>query len=149
MRKFAKYLFVAVMAAFTLAACEKEKENEILHPKGSPVQFTFSATATSETEATLKVVSDVPVPADVTISLAADATNNMTGMTFPSELVMAKGASEVSGKLTVDTDALTPEVQYHAVLVASVAGTPFGKVSPLSIKLPKESRKERIKSLFK
>ena len=137
MRKFAKYLFVAVMAAFTLAACEKEKENEILHPKGSPVQFTFSATATSETEATLKVVSDVPVPADVTISLAADATNNMTGMTFPSELVMAKGASEVSGKLTVDTDALTPEVQYHAVLVASVAGTPFGKVSPLSIKLPK------------
>lgn len=137
MKNIAKYLFVAVMAAFTLAACEKEKENELLNPQGSPVKFTFSAAATSETEATLKVVSDVPVPADVTIAVAADATNNMLGMTFPSELVMAKGTSEVTGKLTVDKDALTPEVQYKAVLVASVAGTPFGTVSPLSIKLPK------------
>ena len=137
MKKTAKYLFVALMAAFTLAACEKEKENELLNPKGTPVQFTFSAAATSETTADLKVVSDVPVPADVTINIAADATNNMVGMTFPSELVMQKGNTEVTGKLTVDKDALTPEVRYNAVLVASVAGTAFGKVSPLSIKVPK------------
>ena len=137
MRNISKYLFVAVMAAFTFASCEKEKENPILNPSGTPVQFTFSATATSETTADLKVVSDVPVPADVTINIAADASNTMAGMTFPSEMVMQKGNTEVTGKLTVDKDALTPEVRYNAVLVASVAGTPFGKVAPLSIKVPK------------
>lgn len=137
MKKFAKYLFVAVMAAFAFAACEKEKENELLNPSGSPFKFTFSATATSETQADLKVVADNPVPADVTISLSTDATNNMVGMTFPAELVVKKGETEAVGKLTVDKDALTPEVKYKAVIVASLAGVPFGTVTALQITVPK------------
>lgn len=137
MKKIAKYLFVAVMAAFAFAACEKEKENELLNPSGSPFKFTFSATATSETQADLKVVADNPVPADVTISLSTDATNNMTGMTFPAELVVKKGETEAVGKLTVDKDALTPEVKYKAVIVASLAGVPFGTVTALQITVPK------------
>ena len=139
MKKFTKYLFVAVMAAFTFASCEKEKENELVNPKGSPVKFAFSATATSETEATLKVVSDVPVPADVTVTLAADASNNMPdgAMTYPKELVMEKGQTEVTGKLTVDKDKLTPEIKYKAVLTASLAGTAFGSAQVLSITVPK------------
>ena len=32
MRNIAKYLFVAVMALFAFAACEKPKENELLNP---------------------------------------------------------------------------------------------------------------------
>ena len=137
MRKIAKYLFVAVMAAFTFASCEKEKDNPLLNPSGTPVKFAFSATATSETTADLKVVSDVPAPADVTISLAAATDNNMTGMTFPTELILKKGETEITGKLSVDKDALTPEVKYKAVIVASVAGVPLGTLTVLSITVPK------------
>lgn len=137
MRKLFTYLSVAVMAAAVFSSCEKEKENPILNPSGSPVQFTFTSTAVSETEATLKVTSDVPVPADVTIALATDATNNMAGMTFPAEIVVAKGTTEATATLTVDKDALTPEVAYKAVITASIAGTQFGKVTALTITVPK------------
>ncbi len=138
MKKFAKYLFVAVMAAFTFASCEKEKENELLNPSGTPVKFTLTANATSETKANLKVVSDVPVPADVTITLSAAKENNVTsGMSFPSELIMKKGETEVSGVLTLDKDSLTPEVKYTAVISASVAGVVFGTVTALKITVPK------------
>lgn len=137
MRKLFTYLSVAVMAAAVFSSCEKEKENPILNPSGSPVQFTFTSTAVSETEATLKVTSDVPVPADVTIALATDATNNMAGMTFPAEVVVAKGTTEATATLTVDKDALTPEVAYKAVITASIAGTQFGKVTALTITVPK------------
>lgn len=133
MKKFAKYLFVAVMAVFTFASCEKEKVNELLNPSGSPVKFAFSATATSETTADLKVVSDVPVPADVAINIAAAKDNSMTGMTFPTELVIKKGETEATGKLTVDKASLTPKVKYTAILSASFAGVVFGTVTIFSI----------------
>ncbi len=136
MKNFPKYLFFAVVAAIGLVSCEKEKGNPLLNPEGSPVKFTFSATEDSETSATLKVVADVPVPADVTISLAADASNTMTEMTFPSELIVKKGETEATCKLTVDKDALTPGVTYQAIIVASLADVPFGKVSILKISIP-------------
>ena len=137
MRKIAKYLFLAVMAAFALASCEKEKENPVLNPTGTPVKFTFSASAVSKTEAELKVVADVPVPADVTITLALDAESTWKdGLTFPSELVIAKGESQVTGKLTADTESLAPG-SYVAKLVASVAGVQFGSAEALSINVPK------------
>lgn len=135
MRKFAKYLFVAVMAAFTLASCEKEKVNPILNPDGTPVQFTFSATATSETEATLKVVAGTPVPADVTFAIALDGTNTMNsaGITFPSELVMTKGETETTGKVSVDVTKLTPGTKTSAIFSASLAGVKFGTAKALTI----------------
>lgn len=139
MRKITKYLFVAALAAFTFASCEKEKENKALNPDGTPVKFTFSATETSETEADLKVVSDVPVPADVTIALAPGSANNIpeTAFEFPKTLVIQKGQTEVTGKASVNKNGLTPEVSYKAALDASVAGTVFGSASFFSIKLPK------------
>ncbi len=123
MKSLAKYLFIATLSAFAFASCDKVPENEMLNPKGTPVQFTFSAKTTSETEATLKVVSNVPVPADVAIALALDPTSTMkSGMSFPSELVMKAGESEVTGKLVIDKDALVPGTTTTAKLAASVAG---------------------------
>ncbi|MBR4740919.1 MAG: hypothetical protein IK074_07145, partial [Bacteroidales bacterium] len=93
MKKLAKYLFLAAIAIFAFASCKKDKEQE------QPVQvkYTFTAAATSATEAELKVVADNPVAADVTVKLALDATSTMTkGVTFPAELVMAKGKTEVT-----------------------------------------------------
>lgn len=136
MKRTIKYLLVA-MAAFALASCEKEKENPILHPSGTPVQFSFTATPTSETTATLKVVADTPVPADVKIALSAGTGNNMPGVTYPSELVIAKGTAEATGTLTVDKDALTPEVKYTAAVAASLAGTTFADVQVFTITVPK------------
>jgi len=136
MKRLITYLFVAV-AAFALASCEKEKENPILNPTGTPVKFSFTATPTSETTATLKVVADTPVPADVKIALSAGAGNNMLGMTYPSELVIAKGETEATGSLTVDKDALTPEVKYTAAIAASLAGTTFADVTVFTITVPK------------
>ena len=124
MRNIAKYLFVAVMAAFAFASCEKPKENPLLNPKGTAVQFTFSARATSETEAELKVTSSVPVPADVTIAIGLDETNTMSeaGMTYPTQLVIPKGESEVTGQLSVDKEKLVPGTETTAVFKASAAG---------------------------
>lgn len=135
MKRFAIYLFVAVLAAFTFASCEKEKENEILNPKGTPVQFTLSARAISETEAELKVVSDVPVPADVAISIALDGSNTMSsaGLTFPSQLVMPKGQTEVTGKVYADKEKLVPGTTTSAIFNASVAGVSFGTAKALTI----------------
>lgn len=136
MKRTIKYLLIA-MAALVLASCEKEKENPILHPAGEPVQFTFTATPTSETTAALKIVADTPVPADVKIALAAGTGNNMPGLTYPSELVIAKGTTEATGTLTVDKDALTPEVKYTAAIAASLAGTTFANVTVFTITVPK------------
>ncbi len=136
MKRTIKYLLIA-MAALVLASCEKEKENPILHPAGEPVQFTFTATPTSETTAALKIVADTPVPADVKITLAAGTGNNMPGLTYPSELVIAKGTTEATGTLTVDKDALTPEVKYTAAIAASLAGTTFANVTVFTITVPK------------
>ena len=135
MRNIAKYLFVAVMAAFTFASCEKEKVNELLNPKGTPVQFEFSARATSETEAVLKVVSDVPVPADVAIAIALDGSNTMSsaGITFPAELVIPKGESEATGRVSVDPEKLTPGTTTSAVFAASLTGVKIGVAKALTI----------------
>ena len=135
MRTFAKYLLLAVMAAFAFASCEKEKENPILNPDGTPVKFTFSATATSETEATLKVVADTPVPSDVTIAISLDGTNTMNsaGITYPTELVMKKGESEVTGSISVDKDKLTPGTKTTAIFAASLAGVQFGTARALTV----------------
>jgi len=135
MRKIAKYLLFAVMAAFAFASCEKEKVNPILNPDGTPVKFTFSATADSETEATLKVVADTPVPSDVTIAISLDGTNTMNsaGITYPTELVMHKGESEVTGKISVDKGKLTPGTKTTAIFAASLAGVQFGTARALTI----------------
>ena len=135
MRNIAKYLFVAVMAAFALASCEKEKVNPILNPDGTPVQFTFSARATSEPEAELKVVSDVPVPADVTLAIALDGSNTMSsaGITFPSDLTIKKGESEVTGQVSVDPEKLTPGTTTSAIFAASLAGVKIGTAKALTI----------------
>ena len=135
MRNIAKYLFVAVMALFAFAACEKPKENELLNPKGSPVQFTFSARATSETEAELKVTSDVPVPADVTIAIGLDDANTMSeaGMTYPTQLVLKEGETEVTGLLSVDKEKLVPGTTTSAVFKASVVGVPFGTAKAITV----------------
>ena len=144
MRNIAKYLFVAVMAAFAIASCEKPKENELLHPKGTPVHFTFSARATSETEAELKVTSDVAVPADVTIAIGLDEANTMAeaGLTYPSQLVLPKGETEVTGQLSVDKEQLVPGTTTTAVFMASAAGVKFGSANAITIKTePKEEPK--------
>ena len=135
MRNIAKYLFVAVMAAFTFASCEKENVNELLNPKGTPVQFEFSARATSETEAVLKVVSDVPVPADVAIAIALDGSNTMSsaGITYPTELVIPKGESEATGRVSVDPEKLTPGTTTSAVFAASLTGVKIGVAKALTI----------------
>ena len=144
MRNIAKYLFVAVMAAFAFASCEKPKENPLLNPKGTAVQFTFSARATSETEAELKVTSSVPVPADVTIAIGLDETNTMSeaGMTYPTQLVIPKGESEVTGQLSVDKEKLVPGTETTAVFKASAAGVQFGSAKAITVKTePKEEPK--------
>ena len=135
MKKFSKYLFLAVMAAFTLASCEKEKENPLLNPSGTRVQFTFSARSTSETEAVLKVVSDVPVPADVAIAITLDGSNTMNsaGITFPAELVIAKGETEATGEVSVDKEKLTPGTTTSAVFAASLTGVNIGTAKALTI----------------
>ena len=144
MRNIAKYLFVAVMALFAFSACEKPKENELLNPKGKPVHFTFSARATSETEAELKVTSDVAVPADVTIAIGLDEANTMAegGMTYPTQLVIPKGETEVTGELSVDKEKLVPGTTTTAVFKASAAGVQFGSAEAITIKTePKEEPK--------
>ena len=144
MRNIAKYLFVAVMAVLAFASCEREKVNELLNPKGSPVRFTLSARATSETEAELKVTSDVAVPADVTIAIALDDANTMSegGITYPSELVMKKGETEVTGQITVDKEKLVPGTTTTAVFKASAAGVKFGSAEALTVTTePKEEPK--------
>ena len=143
MKSLAKYLFIATLSAFAFASCDKAPENEMLNPKGTPVQFTFTARTTSETEATLKVVSNVPVPADVAIALAVDPASTMkSGMSFPSELVMKAGESEVTGQLVIDKDALVPGTTTTAKLAASVAGVVFGSAEANTITIePKEEPK--------
>ena len=144
MRNIAKYLTVAALALFAFAACEKEKVNELLNPKGIPVQFTLSATATSETEAILKVTSDVAVPADVTIAIGLADENTMAeaGITYPTQMVMAKGETETTANISVDKEKLVPGTTTTAVFKASVAGVQFGTARAITVKTePKEEPK--------
>ena len=135
MKTFAKYLFLAVMAAFTLAGCEKEKVNPILNPSGKPIKFAISAQTTSKTAATIKVTADYPVPSEVAIALALDETSTMTkGLTFPAKLVMAAGETEVSGNITVDVDKLDPGSNTTCVIAGSFSGVKFGTVEIFTIK---------------
>ena len=77
-----------------------------------------------ETEPVNVQLSKAPKGTDVKIALAAGTGNNMPGLTYPSELVIAKGTTEATGTLTVDTDALTPEVKYTAAIAASLGTSP-------------------------
>lgn len=136
MRKIVKYLFFAVVAAFTLASCEKEAPNPQLNPSGTPVKFTFSAKAISDIKAELKITADVPVPADVTIALAIDANSSWKeGLVFPSELVVKKGETEATAELAGSTEGLAPG-KYTAVITASLAGVTLGVVNALSANVP-------------
>lgn len=134
MKKFVKYLFLAVMAAITLAGCEKEKVNPLLSPSGTPVKFTLSAQTVSKTAAQLKVTADVPVPVDVAIDLALDATSTMTkGLTFPAKLIVKQGETEAVGTITVEEDKLDPGSNTTCVIAASYANVKFGTVEVFTI----------------
>ena len=136
MKKIAKYLFFAVVAALSFASCQEEYQDSRLNPTGTPVKFAFTATVTGALTADLKVVADTPVPADVTIAIGVDATSTWKeGLTFPAELVIAKGETEVTGKLTATTEGLAPG-KYTAVLTASLAGVTLGTVNTVSADIP-------------
>lgn len=139
MKSLAKYLFFAAMAVFALASCEKEKENPQLNPSGTPVKFTLTSQVLSETEAELKVTSDAPVTANISITLALDATNSTmkaANLSFPTELYLEKGKSEVTGKLSVDLSTLDAGKELKAIIIASISGVAFGSVEAISITTP-------------
>lgn len=131
MKKLAKYLFLAALATFAFASCQKTKEDE----QPAQVKYTFTAAATSATEAELKVVADNAVSADVTVKLALDAASTLKdGVTFPAELVLAKGKTEVTGKLTVDMSALPKDGnKYTAIIAATVDGKAIGTAEAISV----------------
>ena len=138
MKSIAKYLSLAAFVAFALASCSKVVENAaLLNPDGTPVQFTLSGDkAFSGSTASLKVTASTAVPSDVTINLAllsSDPKMPAENLSFPL-LVMAKGSSEVSGKVSLDPTGLTPDTNYKIVLQASIGGVPFPPTLEISFK---------------
>ena len=137
MKSIAKYLFVAALASLTLASCEKEKENELLNPKGTPVQFTLSGdNSFSGSKANIKVTSDVPVPADVTVTLSLDASESTVksaNVTFPN-LVIAAGQTEATGKLELDPAGLEADKTFKVVVKGAVSGVDLGQKVSLKYK---------------
>ena len=94
MKNISKYLLMAAMAALALVSCKKDKTPEDDKQKEeTEVTYTFSATAISETEADLKVVASAAVPEDVKVAIAVGEGNSIpeAALTFPKELVIAKG----------------------------------------------------------
>lgn len=139
MKNISKYLLMAAMAALALVSCKKDKTPEDDKQKEeTEVTYTFSATATSETEADLKVVASAAVPEDVKVAIAVGEGNNIpeAALTFPKELVIAKGKTEAAGKVSVDKEALEPGNGYKAALTASVDGKAIGSASVFSIDIP-------------
>ena len=139
MRNTYKYMLMAAMAALALVSCKKDKTPEDDKQKEETVvTYTFSATATSETEADLKVVASAAVPEDVKVAIAVGDGNNIpeAALTFPKELVIAKGKTEAAGKVSVDKEALEPGNGYKAALTASVDGKAIGSASVFSIDIP-------------
>lgn len=137
MRNTSKYMLMAAMAALALVSCKKEKTPEG-EKEETKVTYTFSATATSETEADLKVVASAAVPEDVKVAIAVGEGNSIpeAALTFPKELVIAKGKTEAAGKVSVDKEALEPGNGYKAALTASVDGKAIGSASVFSIDIP-------------
>lgn len=139
MKNISKYLLMAAMAALALVSCKKDKTPEDDKQKEeTEVTYTFSATATSETEADLKVVASAAVPEDVKVAIAVGEGNSIpeAALTFPKELVIAKGKTEAAGKVSVDKEALEPGNGYKAALTASVDGKAIGSASVFSIDIP-------------
>ena len=130
MKSIAKYLFLAALASMTLASCEKEKENEFLNPKGTPVQFTLTGDKTFDgSKANIKVTSDTPVPADVTVTLsldAAESTVKAANVTFPN-LTIAAGQTEASGKIELDPAGLEADKTFKVVVKGTVSGVELGQ----------------------
>ncbi len=139
MKNISKYLLMAAMAALALVSCKKDKTPEDDKQKEeTEVTYTFSATAISETEADLKVVASAAVPEDVKVAIAVGEGNSIpeAALTFPKELVIAKGKTEAAGKVSVDKEALEPGNGYKAALTASVDGKAIGSASVFSIDIP-------------
>ena len=130
MKSIIKYLSIAALASLTLASCEKEKENEFLNPKGTPVQFTLTGDKTFDgSKANIKVTSDTPVPADVTVTLsldAAESTVKAANVTFPN-LTIAAGQTEASGKIELDPAGLEADKTFKVVVKGTVSGVELGQ----------------------
>lgn len=130
MKSIVKYLTIAALASLTLASCEKEKENEFLNPKGTPVQFTLTGDKTFDgSKANIKVTSDVPVPADVAVTLsldAAESTVKAANVTFPN-LIISAGQTEASGKIELDPAGLEADKTFKVVVKGAVSGVELGQ----------------------
>ncbi len=132
--KSLKYLFLTVLPLLAMASCKPE-ENEILNPKGTPVQFTLSGDKafSEDATATVKVIASAPVPADVTIPLALGEGATVTAdmVLFPT-LTILKGQTEASGQLSLDLSALSPGRTYKVVVKATLSGVDLAQTLTLS-----------------
>ena len=137
MKALAKLLLVAAFASFTLASCDQKIENELLNPKGTPVQFTLSGANTfNGSRASVKVTASAPVPADVNVVLSLDlsaSTVKADNMSFPA-LIVAKGTTEASGEIGLDPTGLAPDTQFKIVVKASIGGVDLAQKLELSYK---------------
>lgn len=144
MKSLAKYLFLTALAAFALTSCVKEFEDEVLNPKGSPVQFTLSGDSGELTGNTIavKVTSTVEVTTDIAIklSLDGDATVKNANMTFP-DLVMTKGNKEVSGVVQFNPAGLKGSTDYDIIIKATVYGVDLAQKVKLSYTTPPDPPK--------
>lgn len=137
MKSSVKYLFVAAIAAFSLASCNQKIENELVNPKGTPVQFTLSGSSSfTGSKATVKVTANVAVPADINVTLALDLTESTVkaeNMSFPA-LIINKGETEASGEIGLDPTGLAPDTKFKIVVKATVAGVDLAQKLELSYK---------------
>ncbi len=144
MKSSVKYLFIAVVAAFAMASCNQKIENELLNPNGTPVQFTLSgAKAFTGAKAAAKVTANVPVPADVNITLALDLTQSTVkaeNMSFPS-LIIKKGETEANGEIGLDPTGLAAGTTFKVVVKASVSGVDLAQRLELSYTTDPEPEK--------
>lgn len=142
--KSVKYLFVAAIAALTLASCDQKIENDLVNPKGSPVQFTLSgANSFTGSKAAVKVTANAPVPANVNITLALDLTASTVkaeNMSFPA-LIINKGETEASGEIGLDPSGLAPGTNFKVVVKATISGVDLAQKLELSYKTDPEPEK--------
>lgn len=131
MKKSFKYLFIAAVSAFALAACDN-LEDPSLNPSGTPVKLFLSGdNAFTGTKAAVKVTSDAAAPVDISVQLSLDAASTIKtdNIVFP-DLTIKKGDTEASGYIQVVPEGLRPGAKFAVVVKGTYAGVDLGnKVS--------------------
>lgn len=142
MYKFARFLFVASVAALALFSCNKEKDpTPTPDPDPEPVviTYTFTASSVADLKADLKIVASDAVPADVAVALALDPASTLkaANISFPATLTIKKGEKEAVGQAVIKPEGLAAG-NYQATINATVDGKAAGQPATIAYEVVEE-----------